>query len=307
MNGTATLRRLFAGIATDLQAVDRSFQERVTSGLDNLDALAAYALNVPGKRLRVGLTLLSGKLTEYHIEKLLPLSVALEMAHLATLVHDDIIDAAGTRRSQPKLNARYGDHLAILLGDYLLAKTAALAPEVEDHRINHLLADTVGTVCEGRMHEVSSTGRLDLSIDTYLERVHRKTACLVSACCQGGAIVGGGSNTQIAALHEYGLHLGMALQIADDALDYTGSRANIGMLVGSNLRRGLVTLPLICALAADHDGHVCAGSGPRWTCRASSRGARTSRQAARGDPRHRSLGQQWPRCARDLRTRASVR
>ena len=157
MSDTATLRRLFASIAPDLDAVDRTFQKRVTSGLDILDALGTYALGVPGKRLRMALILLSGKLTDYRIEKLLPLSVAFEMAHLATLVHDDIIDAAGTRRGQPTVNARYGDHLAILLGDYLFAKTAALAPEVEDHRINRLLAATVATTCECRMHEVFST------------------------------------------------------------------------------------------------------------------------------------------------------
>lgn len=254
MSDTATLSRLFSGIESDLEVVDRTFQEHATSGLEILNAAAAHALSSPGKRVRTALTLLSGKLIEYRFEKLLPLSVAFEMVHLATLVHDDILDNADTRRGIPTINARYGNSVAILLGDYLFAKTAGLIAEVEDFRIDRLFSETVASVCEGTIIELLSTRKLDLSVEAYLERISRKTACLMAACCKGGAIVGGGSDAQVALMHQYGLNLGIAFQIIDDVLDYAGTEALIGKPAGNDLRQGLVTLPLIYALKYQHNG-----------------------------------------------------
>ncbi len=256
MSDTATLSRLFSTIDQDLEVVDHTFQERATSGLELLNSAATHALNSPGKRLRTALTLLSGKLINYRFEKLLPLSVAFEMVHLATLVHDDIIDNASTRRGLPTVNARYGNNVAILLGDYLFAKTAGLIAEVEDFRIDRLFSETVATVCEGTIFELLSSHRMDLSIDHYLERINYKTACLISACCKGGAIVGGGTDAQIALMTQYGVNLGIAFQIVDDILDYTGSPTTIGKPTGNDLRQGLVTLPLLYALRNEQNGRV---------------------------------------------------
>ena len=256
MSDTATLSRLFATIEPDLEIVDREFQRRASSGLDIMNAAAAHATSSPGKRLRTALTLLSGRLFSYNFDKLLPLSVAFEMTHLATLVHDDIIDRAATRRGIPTVNARYGDQVAILLGDYLFAKTAGLIADVEDFRIDRLFSDTVATVSEGAIIELRTARRMDVSVEHYLERVNRKTACLIGACCKGGAIVGGGSDAQIALMHEYGLNLGIAFQIIDDVLDYTGSEQSIGKPAGNDIRQGLVTLPLIYALQNEHNGRL---------------------------------------------------
>ncbi|MGZ3681624.1 MAG: polyprenyl synthetase family protein [Ktedonobacterales bacterium] len=256
MSDTATLSRLFSGIEADLQVVDQTFQEHATSGLDLLNSASAHALSSPGKRLRIALTLLSGKLLDYHFEKLLPLSVAFEMVHLASLVHDDIIDNAATRRGIQTVNSRYGNHIAILLGDYLFAKTAGLIADVEDFRIDHLFSDTVARVCEGSIIELLSVRKLDLSVESYLERINRKTACLMASCCKGGAIVGGGTDAQIALLEQFGLNLGIAFQIIDDVLDYSGSEAVIGKPAGNDLRQGLVTLPLIYALQHEQNGRL---------------------------------------------------
>lgn len=256
MSDTATLSRLFASIEPDLEVVDREFQRRASSGLEIMNAAAAHATSSPGKRLRTALTLLSGKLFHYNFDKLLPLSVAFEMTHLATLVHDDIIDRADTRRGIPTVNSRYGEPVAILLGDYLFAKTAGLIADVEDFRIDHLFSDTVATVSEGAIIELMSARRMDVSVEHYLERVNRKTACLIGACCKGGATVGGASDTQIALMHEYGLNLGIAFQIIDDVLDYTGSEQSIGKPAGNDIRQGLVTLPLIFALRNEHNGRL---------------------------------------------------
>ncbi|HVB74421.1 MAG TPA: polyprenyl synthetase family protein [Ktedonobacteraceae bacterium] len=248
MNDTATLSRLFAGIQPDLEQVDATFEERATSGLDILNSASMHALGSPGKRLRTALTLLSGKMSSYRFEKLLPLSVAFEMVHLATLLHDDIVDNATTRRGNPTVNALWGNNIAILLGDYYFAKTAGLIADINDNRIDHLFSDTVATVCEGTIMEIMAAGRVDLSVESYYQKISHKTACLISACCKGGAIVSLASDAEIQLLEDYGMNLGIAFQIIDDILDYTEDQATIGKPAGNDLRQGMVTLPLIYAL-----------------------------------------------------------
>jgi geranylgeranyl pyrophosphate synthase len=248
MNTTATLSRLFAGIQDDLNLVDQTFQERATSGLDILNSASMHALSSPGKRLRTAITLLTGKLNTYRFDKLLLLSVAFELVHLATLIHDDIVDEAKTRRGNPTVNALWGDKIAILLGDYYFAKTAGLIADIEDSRIDHLFSDTVATVCEGTILEIMTAGRIDLTIEAYYEKIEHKTACLIAACCKGGAILSQASNEEVELLHQYGLHLGIAFQIIDDILDYTEDQSTIGKPAGNDLRQGMVTLPLIYAL-----------------------------------------------------------
>ncbi|HEU4785246.1 MAG TPA: polyprenyl synthetase family protein [Ktedonobacterales bacterium] len=256
MSDAATLSRLFAGIEADLDIVDATFQQRATSGLEMLNTASAHVLKSPGKRLRTALTLLSGKLLTYRFEKLLPMSVAFEMVHLATLVHDDIIDHAMTRRGLPTVNARYGNGIAILLGDYLFARTAGLIADVEDFRVDRLFSETVASVCEGTILELLTARQANVSVENYIDRISRKTACLMSACCKGGAIVGDGNEEQIALLGQFGLDLGIAFQIIDDVLDYVGTEESIGKPAGNDLRQGLVTLPLIYALQQQQNGHI---------------------------------------------------
>ncbi len=256
MNDTATLSRLFANIETDLEQVDTLFKERATSGLDILNSASMHALGSPGKRLRTALTLLSGKMHHYRLDKLLFLSVAFEMVHLATLIHDDIVDKSLTRRGKPTVNALWGDHIAILLGDYYFAKTAGLIADVEDPRIDHLFSDTVATVCEGTILELMTAGQTNLTLQSYYEKISHKTAALIAACCKGGAIVGGANESEIELLHTYGLNLGIAFQIIDDILDYTEDQSTIGKPAGNDLRQGMVTLPLIYALQEQpQNGH----------------------------------------------------
>jgi heptaprenyl diphosphate synthase len=248
MDHTATLSRLFGGVQHDLDQVDALFQERSTSGLDILNSASMHVLGAQGKRLRTALTLLSGKLHTYRFEKLLPLSVAFEMVHLATLIHDDIVDEAKTRRGLPTVNALWGDKIALLLGDYFFAKTAGLIADVKEHRIDQLFSDTVATVCEGTIMEMMTVGRLDLTPDRYYEKINQKTACLIAACSKGGAIVSNASDEEIDLLYEYGINLGTTFQIIDDILDYTKDQSTIGKPAGNDLRQGMVTLPLIYAL-----------------------------------------------------------
>lgn len=256
MNDTATLSRLFASIEPDLVQVDTLFKERATSGLDILHSASMHALGSPGKRLRTALTLLSGKMINYRLDKLLFLSVAFEMVHLATLIHDDIVDKSLTRRGNPTVNALWGDHIAILLGDYYFAKTAGLIADIEDPRIDHLFSDTVATVCEGTIIELMTAGQATMTLQSYYEKISHKTAALIAACCKGGAIIGGASEREIDLLYSYGLNLGIAFQIIDDILDYTEDQSTIGKPAGNDLRQGMVTLPLIYALQGQsQNGH----------------------------------------------------
>src|SRR5258708_34484714 len=149
MSDTATLSRLFSTIERDMAIVDQTFEAVAVSELDMLNAAVVHVLSSPGKKLRTALTLLSGKLLDYRFNKLLPLSVALEMVHLATLVHDDIVDNAATRRGVPTVNARYGNNIAILLGDYLFAKTAGLVGQVETFRANQRSSEPRARMCQG--------------------------------------------------------------------------------------------------------------------------------------------------------------
>src|SRR5215471_9290357 len=257
MNDTATLSHLFASIEPDMEQVDHTFRVRATSGLDILNSASMHALGSPGKRLRTALMLLSGKLNTYRLDKLLPLSVAFEMVHLATLIHDDIVDNASTRRGHPTVNALWGNNIAILLGDYYFAKTAGLIADINDNRIDRLFSETVAIVCEGTIMELMSAGRIDLTIENYYDKITHKTACLIAACSKGGAIVSAASDGQIADLYAYGMNLGIAFQIIDDILDYTQDQATIGKPAGNDLRQGMVTLPLIYALQEQPlNGHL---------------------------------------------------
>ncbi len=248
MNTAAALSRLFASIQADLDQVDATFQERATSGLTILNSASMYALGSQGKRLRTAITLLSAKLNKYCFEKLLLLSVAFEMVHLATLIHDDIVDEATTRRGKPTVNALWGDKIAILLGDYYFAKTAGLIADIEDSRIDHLFSDTVATVCEGTILEMSTAGCIDLTVEAYYEKIKHKTAYLIAACSKGGAILSQAADEEIELLTNYGMNLGIAFQIIDDILDYTQDQSTIGKPAGNDLRQGIVTLPLIYTL-----------------------------------------------------------
>ncbi len=256
MSTTATLSRLFAGIEPDMEAVDRLFRERATSGVALLNEASGHILGSQGKKLRTALTLLTGKLIDYRVEKLIPLSAGFEMLHLASLVHDDIIDRAATRRGLPTINARFGNDIAILLGDYYFAKTASLIADVNDNRIDRLFADTVATLVEGAIMEMLDARHLDLSYDRYLQRISSKTAYLIASCCRGSAMVCGADDAQIEQLRQFGHNLGMAFQIVDDILDYTGDERTIGKPAGNDLRQGMVTLPLIYALESDANGHL---------------------------------------------------
>ncbi len=198
--------------------------------------------------MRPAFCLLGGKFYNYDLDKLLPLAVALELIHMATLVHDDVVDSSLTRRGIPTVKARWGNKISTHLGDYLLGKSLILISHYENPLITRVLADTSVKMCEGEILQISSSFNTNQTIKDYFYRINRKTALLISASCQLGAVACGAPAHLHQTLRRFGHHIGMAFQITDDILDMTAKQAKLGKPVGGDLKQGIITLPAIYAL-----------------------------------------------------------
>ena len=200
-----------------------------------------------GKRLRPALVLLSARCGRYDLETLTPAAMAVELTHAATLVHDDVIDRASVRRGRPTVAASLGDEPAIVIGDFYFAKAYEHAARTDTAEVVGILARTVMEICAGEVRQQEIRYRYSTDVDEYMRRIEAKTATLLAACCDIGALLAGLPVAQRRALHEYGRLLGLAFQIADDVLDYMGSEDEIGKRIGQDIAEGFATLPLMLA------------------------------------------------------------
>lgn len=238
---------VFASIMTDLMEVEARLQAMAEVAGGPLQQLIGRVLGTRGKLLRPALTIASGRLFRGPSAGLHAMAAAVECLHTASLIHDDIIDETLERRGAPSLHAAAGSGAALLAGDYLFAQAAATASETNNLRIMRLFADCVMTVCTGQIHEHSQDkrARASLSREGYYETIAAKTAALFVLACESGAVLGEASIPAAAAIREYGRRLGLAFQIVDDILDLIGDEATMGKPAGSDLRQGVMTLPLI--------------------------------------------------------------
>ena len=207
-----------------------------------------------GKRIRPALVLLAAKCGAYDLEKLTPAAIAVELIHAATLVHDDVIDRAQVRRGRPTVAARLGDEAAIVVGDFYFAKAYEQAAFTNSPDAVAILARAVMDICAGEVRQQAIRHRYDTNVSEYLRRIEAKTATLLAACCDIGALLGGIDQAQRSALRAYGRLLGLAFQIADDVLDYESSEDEIGKPIGHDIAEGFATLPLMMALEDDAVG-----------------------------------------------------
>jgi heptaprenyl diphosphate synthase len=237
--------QLFAPVADDLMAVHRCLLAAAEGQHPLLAQALTYVFERKGKRLRPALVLLSGLLGRYDLDRLVLLAASLEVVHTASLVHDDTIDEALTRRGLTTLNTLWDRHTAIITGDYLFAKSAELASRINSVRIMHMLSETVMAMCSGELRQHATAYDWTISIDEYFARIGEKTASLFAMCCAGAGVITGQAETQIAALREYGYNLGLAYQIIDDILDFTGDEDTLGKPAGNDLRHGTITLPAL--------------------------------------------------------------
>ena len=201
-----------------------------------------------GKRIRPALVLLAARIGTYDLERLTPAAMAVELTHAATLVHDDVIDRATVRRGRPTVAARLGDEPAIVVGDFYFAKAYEQAANTESPEVVTILADAVMKICAGEVRQQGIRHQYTTTLDEYMPRIEAKTATLLAACCDIGALLGGIDPDARAHLRAYGRLLGLAFQIADDVLDYTGSEHEVGKPIGHDIAEGFATLPLMLAM-----------------------------------------------------------
>lgn len=233
-------------LVEDYDAVSRELSLRVGSQVETVDALSRHILDGGGKRLRPLLTCLWARAVgAVDLRRAHLLGAALEMIHMATLIHDDVIDQASTRRGRACASAILGNTAAILCGDVLLAKAMAILGEDGDLEVIRLVSRMVVEMAEGEVKEVEVRGDFDLSLDQHFGVLRAKTASFIGCCCEVGAIVGGGDGAERAAAVEFGMELGMAFQLADDVLDYAGRQETTGKPRASDYREGQATLPLL--------------------------------------------------------------
>lgn len=236
---------LYGPVADDIPQVGQRLRGLAQHQTDLLGDTLAYIFETGGKRIRPALVLLSGSLGEYDLTKLVTLSASLEVVHMATLVHDDTVDEALTRRGLATISSVWSPNVAILVGDFLFAQSAFLAAELQSVRIMSLLSETVMAMIGGELRQFEAAQSRSVDEQNYLERIAGKTASLFAMCCEGAAIVSGQSEEHLRALREYGFNLGMAFQIVDDVLDFVGVEDALGKPAGSDLRNGTITLPAI--------------------------------------------------------------
>ncbi|MGB9792879.1 MAG: polyprenyl synthetase family protein [Thermacetogeniaceae bacterium] len=239
---------LLRDIEDELRYVEEEIKRYSLTSDTLLRETSEHLLKAGGKRLRPAFVILSAKLFEYHRERVIPLAAAIELIHMASLVHDDVIDGSSTRRGTPTVNAKWGDAIAIFSGNYLLAQALILVAQNASEEIARLLADVCLRMCEGEIEQIETSGKINQGLRIYLRRIKRKTALLFSTCCFTGALAGGAPPDLAGCLRRFGYYLGMAFQIADDVLDFVGTERVCGKPVGSDLRQGIITLPVYFAL-----------------------------------------------------------
>jgi octaprenyl-diphosphate synthase len=235
----------FALIADDLEAVERILRDTIDSSRPGVDRLVAHLAHYRGKRLRPALLLFTahacGKVEPAHHL----LAAVVEMIHTATLVHDDVLDGAGTRRHVPTVNALWGNQASILLGDYLFTHAFHLSATLDDVRACRLIGEATNRLCEGELHQVCQTGNLELTEPEYFDIIDAKTAELTACASRLGALYADAGDNAVDQLTSYGRNLGIAFQIADDVLDLIGEEQSAGKSLGTDVEQQKLTLPLI--------------------------------------------------------------
>jgi heptaprenyl diphosphate synthase len=238
---------LFGPITADLAGIEKAMRREFEADPPVVASPMAELFEAGGKRIRPALVLLSARGGAYELSRLTPAAMAVELTHAATLVHDDVIDRSKVRRGRPTVAARLGDEAAIVVGDYYFAKAYEQAALTESPEIVAILARTVMNICAGEVRQQAMRYRYSTGVDEYMGRIEAKTATLLSACCDIGALLGGLEGHARAALRSYGRSLGLAFQIVDDVLDYEGSEGEVGKPIGHDVAEGFATLPLMLA------------------------------------------------------------
>lgn len=234
--------------------VETRLRESVQVDFAPLLSVFELLIGSGGKRFRPALAILASKFHPADPDKVITLAVATELTHAATLIHDDLIDKSPVRRGNPTISSRWSGTATVLAGDFLLARAADIAASIDDLRVMKIFARTLMVICEGEIRQDFAGANWPPNRDEYYRHIQSKTASLFAAATEGGAILSGGSEQEIAAMRSYGMNLGMAFQVADDILDFTADQTHLGKPVGSDLRQGTFTLPVFYFIEQNGQG-----------------------------------------------------
>ncbi len=248
----STNDELLSLVREQLTAMEGRLRESLNGQHQSLTAATEHLLDSGGKRVRPAVALLSSGLFAADVDHAVSLAAAVEMLHTATLVHDDLIDGALLRRGIPTLNSNWSPDATVLTGDYLFARAASFAAQTESVHVMNLFAKTLMIIVNGEMRQ-KFADETTLSREGYFQRIHAKTASMFALAAEAGAVLGAASEAAITGMRRYGIKTGMAFQIVDDVLDFIGNTDRIGKPVGSDLQRGLLTLPALHYIEANPD------------------------------------------------------
>lgn len=243
------LLEIYARMKKDIALVERELEESVHTDHAMLKETSLHLLKAGGKRLRPVIVLLSSQFGGYNLQRIKHIAVPLELIHMATLVHDDVIDDADTRRGQLTVRSKWDNRIAMYTGDYIFAKALTVATQLNDPRIHQILASAIVELTIGEIEQIRFFFRTDQTLRHYLLRIKRKTALLIAISCQLGAVAAEANEETCRRLYRFGYNVGMAFQIRDDILDLTGTEKELGKPPGSDIRQGNITLPVLYALA----------------------------------------------------------
>ena len=246
---------LYGAVQDDLSHVEAVFDEIKKVDFGPLSEMLAMALGGGGKLMRPGLALLCGRFGRYDLDKLVSLAASVELLHTATLVHDDVIDRADTRRGRPTVNSAFENSTTVMLGDFLFAHAADHAVNTGSLRVVQLFSRTLMIMAKGEIRQDLAAYDSRQTIRDYLARIGGKTASLFATACEGAGEVSGQPEEQVKALREFGYNFGMAFQVVDDILDFTGDEAEMGKPVGSDLMQGTLTLPSFLLMERSPNGN----------------------------------------------------
>lgn len=240
---------LFEFIVSDLAQVEERLKEGIKSQSELISEVSAYVLGSGGKRIRPAMVLLATRLCGYKDgEQAIKLASLVEYLHAATLIHDDIIDNADKRRGRPSANRQWGNGISVLVGDFLYSRSVQMLIEDRDLDVIKAFADATVRMIEGEVLELEMCKNINIAYEDYLRIITSKTAALISAACRAGALVARAEPDKVEALAAFGLNLGIAFQLVDDALDFVAEEERLGKPVGNDLKEGRITYPLIYVL-----------------------------------------------------------
>ncbi|WKA49608.1 heptaprenyl diphosphate synthase component II [Planococcus liqunii] len=241
------LKLLYSDLKPELDMIEKELEQAVDSESLLLNDASLHLLQAGGKRIRPVFVLLAGKFGNYNIDVMKQVAVPLELIHMASLVHDDVIDDSEVRRGKPTVKAEWNNSVAMYTGDFILARALEYISEIDSPKLHHILSKTMIEVCRGEIIQIEDKYKLDQNLRDYLRRIKRKTALLISSSCELGALVSGTDEKTAAHLRRFGYFIGMSFQIIDDILDFTSTDEELGKPAGSDFIQGNITLPILCA------------------------------------------------------------